>query len=311
MHRNTLSVLVVLLCGMSCDLSGLAQEFDQALPPLVSEEYTLEGEATAESDVALWTPAFLSGSSSAMTDALRQGHVYWDIDFAVVNASDKVFKFGSDQVVTPRIQIGWELERGFGLRGRYWSLQNVRDSTYSPDERLFTNWYQFHLNRKVESIDLECYQRLVAGRSEVLLGSGLRGVRNSREFQHLYDSISLIPYSWSIDQLTQETITGIGITFTSELKRPLLETQNAELALLINGRTSYLPAQFEVEGEYIDDKFDDTLWINEGAAGLEVLKRYKRFAIHLRGLFETQYWNGRVTDSHTFTGTSLSFGVDW
>jgi hypothetical protein len=348
MHSNIFSGLRMLVICLLCTLSSFAQELDETLPPLVNEEYTLEGEATEEIDAALWTPTFLSGSSSAMTDALRQGHVYSAFDFAMLSASDEAFQFDGDSVLTPRFQLGWESESGFGVRGSYWEFENELFDE-SPDwgtiltdtdsnevfdfihvnSNTVVNFpieqhaYTFDLaGRHMESLDLNFYQRFDAGDSQFTLGVGLRSVRAQLQ-QYLVDRVinsSLLPTvtfaenglfaGRQFDQ--QQSIEGIGPSLFVEFQRPVFERVSTQLAFFTAAQTSFVPTDFEVRNSTATPiSLDDELWINEANAGVELSRRYRQLVLRVRSQLETQLWNSSVTDNQAFTGASLSFGVDW
>lgn len=311
--------LVAILCAWITHGSVCAQE-SVDIPE--SEEVAVEVDLLdeGETDAALWTPEFLS--AGAFAGWASQGHVYSSFDFAALSASDEAFNTGGDFVMTPRFQLGWESDSGWGVRGTYWEYEN----------EFFDQQYAWNIEsgQNVMSLDIDAYRRFEAGNSSVTIGGGLKSAHAQQ--QQFYPDreinstvlpgvppadVEPIPQrptyglfaSAVLDEMSTE---GWGPTLFAELRKPLLVHELGDLDFVINGRSSYIPANYEYRtASNRMYEIEDALWINEGAVGVELSRRLQRFVVRLRGQFETQAWSSSVMDDQAFTGVSTSLGIEW
>jgi hypothetical protein len=344
MARFTVA-FVAIFCVWFTHLSVCAQDLPESEEVAVEVDLLDDG----ETDAALWTPEFLSASSGVFTGLASQGHVYSNIDFAALSASDDAFQTDGDFVMTPRFQLGWESDSGWGVRGTYWEYdQEVSDQLASSATPLTdTSIDPYHLPgihgdsdgfilldnntvynfplagndpipidsrilaRNLETTDLEIYKRIISEQSRFLFGLGLRNVRNKRQMEYLFEAITFSDSMLYTGEASEESLAGTGITLVGEFNRPIFSGNNVSAAFVLGGRMSFVPATLEVNSELIDYNLDDDLWINEGNVGVELSRRLQRFVVRLRGQFETQAWNSSVMDDQAFTGVSTSLGVEW
>ncbi len=282
MTRRTAYLLaLVAACGVtpSCNLFG--QEVAEPLLEVPSvEENAAVTEALpttdieVEADNALWTPMLFTGSGDTLTEFLNRGQVYSEIDFLALSISSKSFQADNDYIVTPRFQLGWESESGFGIRGRYWNYKNPADSdwTYYPDRKLnpgqipsdiavsnetfpgelvFANSLS-GFDFDVENYDFDLYQQFTNDHSAFLIGTGLRSASrestsfSTRTINHTPNNpeYSLF-YTEVRRQLEMDSESGLGVSAFSEYQRSLLKRNKYEVGLIAGVRTSYIPSKYD------------------------------------------------------------------
>jgi hypothetical protein len=338
-----LRAFVAILCACVTHVNVCAQELTD-LPE--GEEVAVEVDLLdeGESDAALWTPEFLS--AGAFAGWASQGSVYTNIEFAALSASDEAFKTDGDFVMTPRFQLGWESDSGWGVRGTYWEYQDdlYQSSpgwanayprgypyiTFASHPLGYNRYSSLYVGRGYESLDFDIYRRFRTGESLFTWGGGMKAVHGSQ--QQFYEDrvinstllpgvhvgdvgqVPVSPQSPSfagpiVDEMSAE---GLGPTLFAEWKRPFLTGTAGEMAVFLGGRTSYIPTEYEFRDTWpLAYNLEDELWINEGNIGVELSRRLPRFVVRLRGQFETQAWNSSVMDDQAFTGVSTSLGVEW
>jgi hypothetical protein len=296
--------LVAILCACLTHVNVRAQEpFDL----LESEEVAVEVDLLdeGETDTALWTPEFLS--AGAFADWASRGHVYSSVDFAALSASDEAFNTDGDFVMTPRFQLGWESDSGWGVRGTYWNLENDSfDHPFGWDMEPGTN---------VVNLDLDVYRRLEVGNSFVTVGGGLKSVQGKWQEYKILDEITFAQNGLFAGTYKEQTVEGVGPSLFAEIQRPMFVHATLQVAFFTGGRTSFIPTDYSESESSIGyptvNQSDDDLWINEGNVGVELSRRLQRFVVRLRGQFEAQAWNSSVMDDQAFTGVSTSLGVEW
>lgn len=329
MQRNFTVIAIALFV---CARSSAQEPDDPVAPPPVVEELAVEAEVGADLGIDFWIAPLFTGTTDTVSEYFRRGHVCSEIDFAALSVSDKAFQTDGDFVVTPRFQLGWESESGVGVRGRYWEFENdgeynqidreisstllpgiaLADSEPIPVRPTFVDPNEDNLvDQSVESFELDLSQRFLAGRTDVRIGAGLKSV--SRQESAYVTDLATYSENQLITgyHLENVSVQGTGLSLFSEFEHPLLVRDRFEVAFVLGGRSSYVPAEYEAYGTDSSVSLDDNLWINEGNVGLELLSRHRYITMRLRGQFETQSWNSSVTDNQAFTGTSLSFGIDW
>jgi hypothetical protein len=342
MTRFTLAITAI-FCAWFTQSSVCAQEL--AFPP-ESEELAVEVDLLdeCETDAALWSPEFLS--AGAFTGLASQSHVYSSVDFAALSASDDAFQTDGDFVMTPRFQLGWESDSGWGVRGTYWEYEN---DLYEPSPgwgSSFPRGYPYitfashplgynrysspFIGRGYESLDFDTYFSYETEKSQFTWGGGVKAVHGSQQQFDAYREINStllpgvppadveqVPVSITsptfvgpiVDQMSAE---GFGPTLFAEWRHPFFMRETGELAIVLGGRTSFVPSDYEFRDTWpLAYSLEDDLWINEGKIGLELSRRLQRFVVRLRGQFETQAWNSSVMDDQAFTGVSTSLGVEW
>jgi hypothetical protein len=333
---------VAILCACITHVNVCAQELGP--PPeeeLVVDVNLLDEE---ENDAMLWTPEFLS--ASAFAGWAGQGSVYSNIDFAALSASDEAFNTDGDFMMTPRFQLGWESESGWGVRGTYWEYQDdLYESspgwanayprgypyiTFASHPLGYNRYSSPFVGRGYESLDFDVYHRFEIEKSQFTWGGGIKAVNGTQ--QQFYsdreinstllpgvppadvEPVPVSPQSPTfagpiVDEMSAE---GFGPTLFAEWKRPFLTGTVGEMAMFLGGRTSYIPTDYEFRDTWpLAYGLDDDLWINEGNVGVELSRRLQRLVVRLRGQFETQAWNSSVMDDQAFTGLSTSLGVEW
>lgn len=310
------ALFLFLLSCVSPWLRAQTEEPAETIPTPVAEEALPTADIEVETDNALWTPSLFTGSGDTLTEFLQGGKLTWGIEFLNLK-SDSDGSFETD-VAGNRFSLGWETAAGTGIRGQYLTYDqnwngvdgiNIsgQNAVYlAPVREMYDGSYL--LNQELDYVNLDVYQRLMLGKTEVLMGVGPSYAYVSESYQNIYD-ISQFGGRYAYDY-SKDSLNGTGGSVVGELKHPMLERDTWDLAFLLNGRSAFIPVDITLDGPVSSLSMDDDLWVNSYGVGLEFLKRFRNYSLLLRGQFEGQHWEGSLVEQE-FTGTSFSVGLGW
>ncbi len=230
---------------------------------------------------------------------------YGSVDFSDEGGGDKA-------AAGLRLTLGWESDAGYGIRTRL-SGVGIEGSTDhisfqghdSAEDPVFEGFDYRGVSPTAESSsplrlvtatwDVDFYKRLVRGRSDLVVGAGLR---------------SAVIHSEAPIAITNTINTG-GVSLFSELRHVMYHSERSEVALVGGGRVSFLTGEWESKIPSDMIEVDTDMTITEGALGLEWSRILGRSVLTLRAQYETQLWNSDVTSDVSFNGGVIRAGVNW
>lgn len=270
------------------------------------EELILE-EAAIEPAIDIAGDAFVSKFPQTSWSAGVE-LVAFHPDFSTVDFNQN----GKDTFsITPRFFLGWEGGSGFGVRGRLWGSE----ATGTTDTYRRTSTVEFSTLRgfnfrgidiadqldfnaivlRAAALDLDVYKRFGSGRTSAVLGAGFTSA--ALQFEHV--------------GYTEDTISGAGIGFFTDLRHTLYHTDRTELALVGSGRVGFLTGEWRDEATSTIREKDADMVVSEASFGMEWKRDLGWSVLVLRGQYETQLWSTDITEDVAFAGGVLRAGLSW
>lgn len=187
--------------------------------------------------------------------------------------------------VGPRLILGWESDRGLGIRTRFWGLENESD--------LLTDFGgPIDVRLLASRFDVDVYRKFAFKGSSVTVGASVTGAQLEAEFE----SIMLIEES------------GAGVGFFVEGRHLFHQSDLVEWAVISRGRWAGLV------GEWLDEfrtgltKGDANGDIFEAALGLEFKRKFDCADLIVQYMFEGQRWDMTYVGDVGYLGSTLSIG---
>ncbi len=187
--------------------------------------------------------------------------------------------------VSPRLVLGWEGDRGLGLRTRFWGLE-------SESDLLADMGGPIDLTLLASRFDVDVYRRFAFRGSSVTVGASVTGAHLEADF----DSTIVIEED------------GAGVGFFVEGRHLFHQSDLVEWAVISRGRWAGLV------GEWCDDfrigltKGDANSDIFEAALGLEFKRKFDCADLIVQYMFEGQRWDMTYVGDVGYLGSTLSIG---
>jgi hypothetical protein len=191
--------------------------------------------------------------------------------------------------VGPRLTLGWESDRGLGLRGRFWGLEN--DSTLLGPLGVTAN-YAMDAFR----FDMDFYREFDFRGSSVTVGA----------------SISSAVLEVDIDSTGVAQEDGGGVGLFLEGRHLLSRSPDSEWSLLARGRWAGLVGNWEdPNSASFATSGDSNMGIVEAGLGWEYKRKFDVCSLVLQHAIELQTWDASYMQDVSFLGQTVSLGFDF
>jgi hypothetical protein len=200
--------------------------------------------------------------------------------FAVVPVDDREHSVG------PRVVVGWEGYNGFGVRGRFWGLEN--------DAKLNLLGLPVDLQTEAARLDLEFYREFDFNRSTITVGA----------------SITAAELGMRLDQITspaEERGAGVGLFVEGQYE--ITKNHDSTWSLLTRGHWAGLVGEWEDPDNSASDSGDSNLRIGEVALGWQYRHEFDASTLVFQHMLEMQVWNPSYLEDVSFFGQSVSLGL--
>jgi hypothetical protein len=188
--------------------------------------------------------------------------------------------------VGPRLTLGWESDRGFGLRGRFWGLEN--DSTLLGPMGLTAN-YAMDAFR----FDMDFYREFDFRGSSLTAGASI--------------SAAVLEVDIESTGASQEDGGGVGLFL--EGRHLLSRTPESEWSLLARGRWAGLVGNWEdPNSSSFATRGDSNVSIIEAGLGWEYKRKFDSCSLVLQHAIELQTWDASYMQDMSLFGQTVSMG---
>ena len=191
-----------------------------------------------------------------------------------------------------RLALGYENERGYGIRGRLWSFG--QDATPPLTD----------VEVGAATVTLDFYKRFWGEDGDLAIGVSPVGAA----------------LRFKLPNERESRFNGGGISLFTEGFFKLAQFKKSDLGLVGRGRVSLLEGDWrDNTGSIVPDTDHDSMLILEAAWGLEFRRRFGRCEDrfwYVGVLSEIQQWDSEwmgnyLGSSATFTGLNIELGVAW
>jgi hypothetical protein len=220
---------------------------------------------------------------------------YGGLELTMLNPQISNSAFGIDDGsggVGPRLYLGWESAKGFGLRGRTWGMNMDADIVAygigpTPVDLAIT----------AGRFDFDLYRRFKYDSGSFLFGAGL--------------SSGKLEYEIS-DGVTTESMDTIaaGVSVFAEGKHSFYHSEVSDWAVVSRGRWAYMIGEDETT-LFPGVVFDSNLNVAEAAFGVEYNRKFRRTTFVAQYLMEAQAWDASLNDDVNFLGSTVRLGFTW
>jgi hypothetical protein len=191
--------------------------------------------------------------------------------------------------VGPRLSLGWESDRGFGLRGRFWGMENESDM-------LGPGGATAPLTLQTFRFDMDFYREFDFRGSSIILGASITAAELEGEFD----------FTGPVEDA------GGGVGLFVEGRHLLTHSSDSEWAALARGRWAGLVGTWEdPNSSGFVTSGDSNMQIVEAGLGWEYKRRFDGCSLVLQHLIELQTWDTSYVADLSFFGQSLSVGFDF
>ena len=240
-----------------------------------------------------WTPEGVTcahgvGSSHSLYSEPWNGGWFGAVELTALqpNYSRGPMTLAEDEAfVGPRLILGWESDRGLGVRTRFWGLENESD--------LLTDvGGPFDVRLLASRFDVDLYRKFAFNGSSVTVGASVTGAHMEAEF----DSMLLIEES------------GAGVGFFVEGRHLFYQSDAVEWAVISRGRWAGLVGEWEDGSRIGLTKGDANSDIFEAALGLEFKRKFDCTDLLVQYMIEGQRWDMTYVGEVGYLGSTLSIG---
>ena len=236
-------------------------------------------------------------------------------------------------VIGPRTSLGWESDRGFGIRGRFWGFDTAVDmeDSYAPSQQSLY-YYQLldisnhQVNFSGGKFDLDFYKRIELRQGHCLLGASITSaqlkleetltVTESTYYRGFYDydyfdlyNPRSYAYTYDTDSLIRNR--GVGLGVLAEGSHRFYETPMHAWSIFGRGRVAYLIGEWEQPNSTVLEQGDGNMAIGEAALGIEYRRKFNRIDLLVQCAFEVQSWDVSRVGRVNFAGVTPGIGLNW
>jgi hypothetical protein len=191
--------------------------------------------------------------------------------------------------VGPRLTLGWESDRGFGLRGRFWGMENESDllgpGGLTAEMRLQT--FRF---------DMDFYREFDFRGSSIIVGA----------------SVSAAEIEGEIDGTGPVQDDGGGVGLFVEGRHLLTRSRESEWAVLARGRWAGLVGTWEdPNSPLFTTSGDSNMQIVEAGFGWEYKRKFESCSLVFQHQIELQTWDASYVGEVSLFGQSLTAGFTY
>jgi hypothetical protein len=191
--------------------------------------------------------------------------------------------------VGPRLTLGWESDRGLGLRARFWGLEN---ETTLLGPLGATAEYDLNAFR----FDMDFYREFDFRGSSVIVGASITAAELEAE----------------IDATGLANDAGGGVGLFIEGRHLLSRSPDSEWSLLARGRWAGLVGAWEDPNSGLfATEGDSNLKIVEAGLGWEYKRKFDSCSLVLQHAIELQTWQASYIQDLSFFGQTVSLGFDF
>lgn len=237
-------------------------------------------------------------------------------------------------ILGPRTSLGWESDRGFGIRGRFWGFDTAIDMEdgYAPSQQSFYYYNttldisNHQINFSGGKFDLDFYKRVELRRGHFLFGASITAaqlklketltVTQSTYYSYYYNYGYSTFYDTGayVSSHDEEAIIrnrGAGLGLLAEGSHRFYETPIHSWSVFGRGRIAYLIGKWEQPYSSVLREGDGNMAIGEGALGLEYRRKFNRVDLLVQCAFEVQSWNISRVGLVNFAGVTPGVGLSW
>jgi hypothetical protein len=187
--------------------------------------------------------------------------------------------------VGPRLILGWESDRGFGLRTRFWGLENQAEL-----EVLGTR-----LDQQFEAFrfDFDLYREFDFKGSSITVGASITAANIESTIQ-------------PINVVGKEAAGGIGVFL--EGRHLICKNSDSQWSVLSRGRWAGLVGEREQPSDSTTLTGDSSIRIAEAGLGWEYKRDFDSCSFVLQHLLEVQAWENYYLGDFSLFGQNVSLG---
>lgn len=232
-------------------------------------------------------------------------------------------------ILGPRLSLGWETDRGFGIRGRAWGFDSPVDMENSYGSSYQNYYYNYQvslsdhqINFSGGKLDLDFYKRIEHDSGYIAVGASITAaelkltetytVTETAYYNYMfYDYYQPAPFISSYHEEDVIRSRGAGLGLLAEGSHRFYETPIHAWSVFGRGRIAYLIGAWEAPYGSGLDKGDSNMAIGEAALGLEYRRKFSRADLIAQCSFEVQSWDVSQVGRVNFMGVTSGVGVSW
>jgi hypothetical protein len=186
--------------------------------------------------------------------------------------------------------LGWESDRGFGLRTRFWGLENEAKMEVMGVQ--LDQWFE------ASRFDFDVYREFDFKGSSITVGGSI----TAADLELTIESTS-IP---GVEVIAEETGGGVGVFL--EGRHLISNSYDSQWSVLARGRWAGLVGERRSPPNSSSITGDSSLRIAEAGLGWEYKRNFDSCSFVLQHMIEVQTWDNYYVGEFSLLGQNVSLG---